>query len=108
MRSCEILVNNIKAGLLIENDKREFTFIYDTDYLNKKSSKPVSLTMPLRKKPYYFPHLFPAFANILSEGENRAIQARLYHIDPEDDFGIMLETCVYDTIGAVTVKPLQK
>ncbi|MDE6715186.1 MAG: HipA N-terminal domain-containing protein, partial [Muribaculaceae bacterium] len=50
--------------------------------------------------------LFPSFANILSEGENRQIQSQLLHIDVNDDFGILLETCQYDTIGAVTVKPI--
>ena len=44
---------------------------------------------------------------MLSEGENRETQARLLHISPEDDFGILLATARYDTIGAVTVKPIE-
>ena len=42
---------------------------------------------------------------MLSEGENRKIQAQLLHISP-DDFGILLVTAHTDTIGAVTVKPV--
>lgn len=28
----------------------------------------------------------------------------MLHIDPNDDFGFLLNTCEYDTIGAVTIK----
>ncbi|MDE7165835.1 MAG: HipA N-terminal domain-containing protein [Bacteroidaceae bacterium] len=106
MRSCDIYVHGIKAGVLTENDKREFTFAYDRAYLLGENARPVSLTLPLRAEPYHSPFLFPAFSNILSEGENRQIQSQLLHIDGEDDFGIMLATCQFDTIGAITVKPI--
>jgi serine/threonine-protein kinase HipA len=43
---------------------------------------------------------------MLSEGANRQVQSTLLHIDEKDDFGIMLATAQYDTIGAVTVKPI--
>lgn len=33
MRQCEVYLHGIKAGLLIENDNREFTFTYDKAYL---------------------------------------------------------------------------
>ena len=45
--------------------------------------------------------------NRASAGENRQIQSQLLRIDPEDDFGIMLATCAYDTIGAITVKTIE-
>ena len=51
-------------------------------------------------------YLFPYFFNMLSEGANRQVQSTLLHIDEKDDFGIMLATAQYDTIGAVTIKPL--
>lgn len=106
MRNCEILLNKVKAGLLTENDDKTFSFQYDPEYLESAHPKAVSLTLPLRKEPYFSKHLFPTFANMLSEGENRKIQSQLLHIDEDDDFGIMLATCRVDTIGAVTVKPL--
>lgn len=43
---------------------------------------------------------------MLSEGENRKLQSQLLHIDAEDDFGILLATARYDTIGAVTTNPV--
>jgi serine/threonine-protein kinase HipA len=43
---------------------------------------------------------------MLSEGANREMQSRMLRIDEKDDFGILLATAQYDTIGAITVKPL--
>lgn len=62
--------------------------------------------MPVRKDPYVSDSLFPYFFNMLSEGANRKLQSQLLHIDEHDDFGIMLATAQFDTIGAVTIKPL--
>lgn len=62
--------------------------------------------MPVRKDPYVSDSLFPYFFNMLSEGANRKLQSQLLHIDEHDVFGIMLATAQFDTIGAVTIKPL--
>jgi len=35
---------------------------------------------------------------------NRQLQAKLHHVDVEDDFGILLATAYCDTPGAVTIK----
>lgn len=105
MRQCEVYVHNIKAGVLTE-DENGYSFTYDKPYLQGKDNPPVSLTLPLREEVYLSKHLFPFFFNMLSEGENREVQSRLLHISPEDDFGILLATARYDTIGAVTVKPI--
>lgn len=107
MRQCEVYIHGIKAGVLMENDCREYIFTYDKSYLLGKENPPISLTLPLREEPYYSPYLFPFFFNMLSEGENRQLQSQLLHIDADDDFGILLATAQYDTIGAVTVKPLE-
>lgn len=106
MRRCEVYLHGIKVGILEESDNRSFTFSYDKSYLLSGKSEAVSLTLPLRPEPYCSPYLFPAFANMLSEGENRQIQSQLLHIDANDDFGILLATCQYDTVGAITVKPI--
>lgn len=101
MRRCKVYVHNIEAGELIETDEGEFTFTYHKGY----SGDPVSLTMPVRKESYKSAFLFPTFFNMLSEGANRQIQSQLFHIDENDDFGIMMATAGTDTIGAVTIKP---
>lgn len=107
MRQCEIYLHGIRCGILKESDDREFSFIYDKTYLLGEDAQPVSLTLPLQSEPYTSTHLFPAFANMLSEGENRQVQSQLLRIDPEDDFGILLATCQTDTIGAITVRPIE-
>lgn len=108
MRRCEIYLHGIRCGVLAENDRKEFSFVYDQAYLLSDGAEPVSLTLPLQSEPFVSPYLFPTFANMLSEGENRQVQSQLLRIDPKDDFGILLATCQTDTIGAVTVKPIEE
>lgn len=107
MRQCEIFLHGIRCGVLTENEDRTFSFVYDKAYLIGEGAEPVSLTLPLQSEAHTSPFLFPAFANMLSEGENRQIQSQLLRIDPEDDFGILLATCQTDTIGAITAKPIE-
>ena len=102
MRECKVYVHDAEAGLLQETDDREYVFTYHDEY----QGDPVCLAMPVRQKVYRSDHLFPYFFNMLSEGANRQVQSMLLHIDEKDDFGIMLATAQYDTIGAVTVKPV--
>ncbi|UKK50917.1 HipA N-terminal domain-containing protein [Prevotella sp. E13-17] len=102
MRQCKVYVHDSEAGILQEIDAREYVFTYDENY----HGEPVCLSMPVRTKPYRSDHLFPYFFNMLSEGANRQMQSLLLHIDESDDFGIMLATAQYDTIGAVTIKPI--
>lgn len=106
MRQCKVLINRKYAGVMTETDNpREYVFKYDADYLLKES-EPVCIAMPLCAEEYRSPFLFPFFANLLSEGSNRELQANYLHIDKEDDFGILLETAQYDTVGIVTVMPI--
>jgi serine/threonine-protein kinase HipA len=101
MRQCKVFVHNIEAGILQETDAKMYVFTYHEDY----SGDPICLAMPVRREPYLSNYLFPYFFNMLSEGANREAQSMIHHIDIRDDFGIMLLTAQYDTIGAVTVKP---
>ena len=43
---------------------------------------------------------------MLSEGVNRKLQCTQLRIDEEDNFGLLLATAQFDTIGAITVKPM--
>lgn len=80
--------------------------MYDSDYIQDDKNSPICFALPLKKEEYKSKVLFPFFFNMLSEGANRRMQSELLHIDAEDDFGILLETAQYDTIGAVTVEPI--
>jgi serine/threonine-protein kinase HipA len=103
VRTAEIYYDNQLAGLLSEDDG-VYRFVYDKAYLAAAGSRPVSLTLPLREKPYAYNLLFPAFVNLMSEGANKAIQNRLLKIDENDYFGLLLATAGGDNIGPITIK----
>lgn len=105
MRSAKVYIKGIPAGRLIQESPNSYRFSYDEDYIQHHPDKPVCLAMPVRAESYSSPYLFPFFSNMLSEGSNRTFQTRLHHLDPDDDFSLLLEIAGYDTIGAVTIKP---
>lgn len=92
------------AGILTESDNGKFTFRYDDRYLNSKESQAISITLPLTPQEYHSDHLFPFFYNMLSEGSNKQRYCRLYKIDENDDFGLLLATAHEDTIEHSTLR----
>ena len=58
MRRCEVYLHGIRAGMLTEEDNGEYTFTYDSSYLEKEDYPSVSLTLPLREEPYRSTVLF--------------------------------------------------
>jgi len=104
MRALEIYRNGSLAGILIEENRNQFVFRYDDVYFLDETKPPVSLTLPKSQKEYQSRSLFPFFVNMLSEGANRNLQSKLWRIDEHDDFGLLMATAQYDTIGAITVK----
>ena len=102
----EIYRNGILAGTLIEDNRQHFVFRYDDNYFNDASKPAISLTLPKTQKEYSSEFLFPFFFNMLSEGVNRKLQSTQLRIDEEDNFGLLMATAQYDTIGAVTVNPI--
>ena len=107
-RAVKVYVKGRYAGILEEIDREHYSFCYDNDYYNDPDTPPVSLTMLKDKQEYLSSFLFPVFFNMTSEGDNRIIQARNLRIDEKDDFGILAATGHTDTIGAITVKPIEK
>ncbi len=107
MRQCNIYMRERLAGTLTEVSQSSYVFRYDADYLNDNGAPAVALSLPKTSEEYSSPYLFPFFANMLSEGYNRQMQSRVLHIDADDDFGILLLTAKDDTIGAVTVRPIE-
>ncbi len=106
MRALEIYRNGILAGILTEENRQHYVFKYDDNYFNDTSKAALSLTLPKSQNEYRSKFLFPFFFNMLSEGVNRKLQSTLLRIDEEDNFGLLTATAQYDTIGAVTVKPI--
>ena len=106
MRRAEVYRNGILAGILAEINSRSYEFSYDSVYFSDNSKPPISLTLSKNQLVHTSEYLFPCFYNMLSEGTNRAIQTRQLKIDKNDFFGLLLATAQYDTIGALTVKPI--
>ncbi|MBL0310471.1 MAG: HipA N-terminal domain-containing protein [Bacteroidetes bacterium] len=107
MRIVEIYRNGTLAGTLTEENRQHFVFRYDDNYFNDSDKPAISLTLPKTQKEYSSKFLFPFFFNMLSEGVNRKLQSTQLRIDEEDNFGLLAATAQYDTIGAVTVKPIE-
>jgi HipA-like protein len=106
MRIVEIYRNGIFAGTLTEEDHQRYVFRYDDSYFLDARTPGISLTLPKSQREFVSDTLFPFFANMLSEGLNRKLQSMLLKIDEEDDFGLLAATAQWDTIGAITVKPI--
>lgn len=106
MRKAEVYRNGQLAGILTEEARHSYVFVYDMSYYANPKKPAVSLTLPKTRQVHKSEYLFPFFFNMLSEGANRMLQSRYLRIDEEDHFGLLLHTAEYDTIGAVTVKPI--
>ncbi len=106
MRNAAIYHNGTLAGTLTEENRRSYLFRYEDAYFLDARQPAISLTLPKTQQEYRSEHLFPSFFNLLSEGVNRKLQCTQLRIDESDDFGLLLATAQYETIGAITVKPI--
>lgn len=107
MRIANVYNNHILAGQLIKEDDGSYTFRYDTNYYNDSSKSAISLTLPKITREYHAEYLFPFFSNLLSEGVNKQVQLQQYRLDENDEFGLLVQTAQYDTIGSITVKEIR-
>lgn len=108
MKSANVYRNRELVGVLTRHSRSSYEFEYDDLWFNNPDKPPVSLTMPKSKKNYRSDHLFPFFFNLLSEGVNRKLQSRQLKIDEKNYFDLLLATAQTDTIGAITVEPLNE
>jgi HipA-like protein len=108
MRALNVFRNGVLAGTLTETDRRHFVFRYEDRYWLDPSHPDISLTLPKSQKEHHSDVLFPFFANMLSEGVNLRLQSLQWTIDEEDLFGMLAATARWDTIGAVTVRPVEE
>jgi HipA-like protein len=108
MREMEIYRNGIFAGILIEENRKSYIYRYDDSYFNDSSKDAISLTLPKTQQEYKSEFLFPFFFNMLSEGVNKKLQITQMKIDEDDNFKLLMATAQYDTIGAITIKPIPK
>ena len=104
MKQLEVYFNDIKAGILSEqNPGTGYSFQYDEEYLKS----PISATLPKKVTAYSSEHLFPFFSNMLPEGTNRRVICRVLKIDENDFFGLLETMADRDFIGAVNVRRIK-
>ena len=102
MRKAKIMFKDEEAGIMTQHDDGSFSFKYNDSWL--AYNKPdISLTLPKSKQEFHSKYLFPFFYNMLPEGSNKQVVCKLNRIDQTDDFGLLMATAKYDSIGAVRV-----
>ncbi len=100
MRTAKVFMNWEFSGYLTENIKnKKYTFTYDEKY----SGVPVSLTMPVELKVFWFDTFPPFFDGLLPEGIQLDGLLRIKKIDRTDYFSQLIATGG-DLVGAVTVE----
>lgn len=104
MKQAKVYVNNKFAGLLTEDDIG-YEFRYDSNYIHYEDAEAVSITMPLREKPYRDNVLFPFFDGLIPEGWLLDIAEQSWKISARDRFSLLL-ACCKDCIGNVSIVPV--
>lgn len=99
-RVAEILFKDQPAGLLEETAAGGTRFVYDAAWRDS-----IACSLPVERREHeWTPGLHPFFQHLAPEGWLREQQARVAHIEEEDDFGLLLQYG-RDCIGAVSVRP---
>ena len=98
-----VFYQDLLAGVISETDEG-YEFAYSKKYLESKTTKPVSLTLPLSAEKYTSKVLFPFFDGLIPEGWLLDIAAEHWKVKSNDRYELLLLTC-RDTIGAVTIIP---
>lgn len=94
------------AGYLEKYDNG-YRYTYNKEYLENEEANPISLTLPLSVYPYTSRILFSFFDGLIPEGWLLNIAKNYWHIKGTDRFELLITLC-RDTIGAVTVYPVEE
>lgn len=103
MRQAKVFYKNEEAGTLSQLDTGTFVFRYADAWFNASDKPAISLTLAKTQQEYRADFLFPFFYNLLPEGSNKQMVCFHHRLDATDDFGILLTTAKYDTIGAIRI-----
>jgi serine/threonine-protein kinase HipA len=103
-RKLNVYLNNRSVGLLVQDDRGEMIYQYDTSWLADPEAIPLSQSLPLREEPFGRLECRGFFSGILPEGENREVIARNLGITAKNDVK-MLEQIGGECAGAITFIP---
>ena len=102
-KSLQIFYKDKLCGLLTRHESGEFSFRYDTEYLN--SGEPgISLSLPLSDQTYESERFFPFFDGLIPEGWLLNFSAQYLKLDAFRDRFELFEKLCFDCIGAVHVE----
>lgn len=101
MRQALVYRKDLLAGTLTE-DEGEYSFFYDSGYLQREDCKAISLTMPLREEAYVSPTLHPFFDGLIPEGWLLDVALRNTDISILDRMSLLL-LCCKDCIGSISI-----
>jgi len=105
MRQGLVKYNDIRAGLLTEEDDGSYVFLYDEKYVLEHPHQFITFQMPVTATPYRSKRLFPFFDGLIPEGWLLAIAVESWRLNKNDRMGLLL-ACCSNTIGAVSVHPV--
>ncbi len=98
-----VQIDNETVGHLWLDEKKIFCFQYEVSWI-KTSRIPLSLSIPLREKPYLDDESRAFFANLLPEQKIREVIARNLGLSLQNDFGLLAKIGG-DCAGAVSLYP---
>ncbi|WP_165857222.1 HipA N-terminal domain-containing protein [Marinobacter sp. JSM 1782161] len=90
------------AGTLERTPAGEVIFQYNPDYL-AMARPPLSMSLPLQEAPFVSSGLPGYFSGLVSEGWLKRVQSQQQHIDPDDQFALLVHNG-QDLPGAVTIE----
>lgn len=100
LRTAKVFNFGVHCGYLEEVKRgKEYKFTYLEEY----NGMPISLTMPIDKKFYFFNEFPPFFDGLLPEGFNLNELCKRMKIDKDDSFSQLL-LVGKDVVGSVTVE----
>lgn len=107
MRKAIVKYNNIKAGILSEEENGEYSFKYDEKYIKNYPNQFITFKMPVTSQVYRSKRLFPFFDGLIPEGWLLNIASKSWRINQNDRMGLLL-ACCQNAIGAVSIHQIKR
>jgi serine/threonine-protein kinase HipA len=107
MRQARIYYNKKFCGLLTETNDGDFSFKYDSDYINQYPEQFITFTMLVSNTEYKDKRLFAFFEGLIPEGWLLDIASKNWKINRNDRMGLLL-ACCKNCIGAVSVESVNE
>lgn len=105
MAALDVYMNGYRVGILTKTGSGAHHFSYDAGWLGLAGSRPISLSMPLRHRPYQGDEVYNFFDNLLPDNPDirRRIVAR-HHADSTQPFDLLAKVG-RDSVGALQLVP---